>query len=255
MFSDRVNKHYDLLNKTDLYIIKIIMDHLSKIDKMGVEELAQKCNTSRTSILRVAKKLDFSGYSELKNYLKWENEKYGQPKLANLTQTMKQDFDMTYAQIENAKQLDAIVDKVRAAKQVFIYGTGQAQRYCAQELQRLFMQIGKHMYVINASEEFILVTKKLTPNDLVIILSLSGELRHIKPSVALLNMNNVPIVSITNLGNNELASMADFRLYAVSSPLPIAADLVHHSFANFFVIIEYLFRVYLEKNDVLEYPY
>ncbi|MBS7428727.1 PTS transporter subunit EIIC [Virgibacillus pantothenticus] len=51
----------------------------------------------------------------------------------------------------------------------------------------------------------------------------------------------------------ELLSLQDFiifsGLYVVSSPISLHNDIVHNSFSNFFVAIEYIFLTYLEMYN------
>lgn len=70
-----MNKHYKKLNENDFHVLKYILNHQDTCYKLGINELAKKCNVSRTSILRLSQKLDFSGYSEFRVFLKWEAEK------------------------------------------------------------------------------------------------------------------------------------------------------------------------------------
>ena len=71
---DLVNLHYDKLNQSDLHIWKYINAHRKESYNLTIDELASRCNVSRTTILRFAQKLSLKGYSELKVYLKWENK-------------------------------------------------------------------------------------------------------------------------------------------------------------------------------------
>jgi RpiR family transcriptional regulator, glv operon transcriptional regulator len=69
-----INKHYNRLNETDFHILKYILNHKSECHKLGINSLAEKCNVSRSSILRLAQKLGFSGYSEFRVFLKWQEQ-------------------------------------------------------------------------------------------------------------------------------------------------------------------------------------
>lgn len=246
MLSEIINSHYDSFNQTDFYIIKAILSMHDQIEKMGIEELAKKCNTSKSSIMRLTQKLGFSGYSEFKNYVKWENHQKETKSVVNIFDHIKDDFQKTILQVEDSTKLEMLTKKIKNSKQIILYGTGQAQRYCAMEMQRLFMLVNKHMYYIGASDEFRLTCKNLDQDDLVIILSLSGNVKKIKETLQILKLNNVEVASITNMQNNELSGLSDYRLYAVSSPMEIENGLIHNSFINFFVIVEYLFRNYVQ---------
>lgn len=246
MLIDRINKNYQNLNDTDEHILKTILKDITVVEKMNIMELATLCSTSRTSILRFCKKLEFSGYSEFKNYIKWENRQNTTSTISDSKSYIKKDFESTYFQLTNTIQVKEIAKKIKEANKVFIYGTGQAQQYCARELQRLFMQINKYLYIMFAAEEFKLGINHLNSSDLVIIISLSGNIDIIEAQLNILKYKSIPIASVTNLENNKLASMSDYRLYVVSSPISLHNDIIHNSFSNFFVAIEYIFLTYLE---------
>lgn len=243
LLSERINKHYSSLNDTEIYILKKILALQTEIDKLGIEELARKCDTSKSSIMRLTQKIGFSGYSEFKSYVKWEKNKKPTMDEDNFT-CLEEDFLQTIKQMKDSTQIERLAEKIKESDQIILYGTGQAQRHCAMEMQRIFMQVNKHMYFISASDEFSLTTKNLKENDLVIVLSLSGNIQKVEDSLRTLKLNNVPIASITNMQNNPLSSMADYRLYAISSPMSIDNGLLHNSFTNFLLVIEYIFRSY-----------
>ena len=75
MLLDLINKNYKTLSDADLYSLKCIVEIGKGIEKMSIEQLASQCDTSKSSILRLTQKLGFSGYSEFKNYIKWESPK------------------------------------------------------------------------------------------------------------------------------------------------------------------------------------
>lgn len=240
-----INDNYASLNQTDLYILKVVMSKKTGLGNIGIEELAKECNTSRTSILRMTKKLGFHGYSEFKNILQWQKKEDTTTNMLDTFKLLESDMIQTSNFLNQNNQISQITAHLRKAKRVFIYGTGQAQRYCAQELQRLFMQIDSYFYNMSASAEFKLAVKNLTPDDLIIIISLSGDARNIEPELRLLNTKEVPIVSITNFENNKLAGLSTYRLYAINTGIELKNEVEHHSFVPFFLIIEYLFRDYL----------
>jgi len=251
MFSDKMNKVYNQLNETDLLILSVILRNFEKIPTIGVEELARMCNTSRTSVLRISKKLEFSGYGELRNYIKWEVDKASSNGFASSITPVETETECTISELKNNKQFEEVVEKIISAKRIFIYGTGQAQRNCANEIQRLFLQAGKYMFVIKATAEFQLLSEELNEDDLVFVISLSGEIERFKDALHLLKMKNTAIVSITSFGNNLLAAEADYRLYAVTLPIQMKNNKLHNSFVSFFAIAEFLFRSYLEHTELI----
>ena len=244
MLSDLINENYKKLNDADLYSLKRIETIGKDIEKMNIEQVASHCDTSKSSILRLTQKLGFSGYSEFKNYIKWKTPKSTAEHLPYTD--LKADFKNTCIHLESSNQLEEIAKLIRDSNQVLVYGTGQAQRYCAMEFQRVFMQVNKYIYYVGASDEFRLLAKGLEKGSVVIIISLIFFKSPDKDIVQMMKLRDVKVISLTNFQNNELAALADHRLYAVSSDIPIGENLIHSSFVNFFVVIEYLFRKYLE---------
>ncbi len=53
------------LNQTDQAILLFLDTHQSELKKIGIRDVAHACYTSTTTIMNVAKKMHFSGYSEL----------------------------------------------------------------------------------------------------------------------------------------------------------------------------------------------
>lgn len=252
MLTDLINDCYDSLNSTDIYVLKEILALKVNIDKIGIEELAKQCNTSKSTIMRLTKKIGFSGYSEFKNYIKWEKNTSKNDFKGDLLAPIKSDFEETLKQLEETNQMQELVKEIYRCNNIILFGTGVGQRYCAMELQRLFMQVNKHMYLIDGVEEFLLSSKGLGKNDLVIIFSLSGNANLIENALHILKLNCTKIASITNRQKNKLSSLSDYRLYITSSPLEIENGLIHNSFINFFVVVEFLFREYFKYQREVE---
>ena len=68
-----VNKNYNQLSENDFYIWNYISKNRKECENLSIDQLASKCNVSRSTVLRFAKN-SLKGYSELKLYLKLENE-------------------------------------------------------------------------------------------------------------------------------------------------------------------------------------
>ena len=183
-----VNKHYDKLNHSDLYIWKYIFNHKKDCCNLTIDELANRCNVSRTTILRFAQKLSLKGYSELKIYLKCESE----------------DFS-------------SVCNLMYNAKRIFVYGTGAVQSSVAAELKRIFLSGQECIYNIQGEAEADMILNTISDEDLIFLISLTGESEHVKRLAKQFKLRNVPIISITKLKNNTLARLSDENLYINTS--------------------------------------
>ncbi|PLR75417.1 MurR/RpiR family transcriptional regulator [Bacillus sp. V3-13] len=242
-----VNKHYNDLHENDFHILKYILNNKKSCYDLGINSLADKCNVSRSSILRLAQKLGFSGYSEFRVFLKWEDQ--GDPKLQKTgVELLNNDILETLKYIKT-KDFTEICALIQQAERVFVYGTGTAQLNCAFDLQRMFLPLKKYLHVIQAQTELEMVLSDLTLDDVMIIISFSGDTPSIFPAVQSLVAKGVPFISITNLKNNRLARMTPHNLYANSSRSELRDGTKIDTFASFFIIGEALLSKYIEFEN------
>ena len=68
-FIDRVKKYEYKLNDTDDLIIEFLTEHQSEINSISIKDIASKLYVAPNTIMRLAKKLEYSGFSELKALL------------------------------------------------------------------------------------------------------------------------------------------------------------------------------------------
>lgn len=243
-FEELVNEHYDSLNDNELHMLNYIMNHKKESSNLSINDLADKCNVSKSSLLRFTKKLGFSGYSEFKFYIKWENEsKESDVDDVNITESLIQDIKSTLNHL-NLPQVDEICEILCNARRVFLYGTGYSQMNVAKELQRNFMAINEYFYLIHDNDQIENIIQDLNSEDVIIIISLSGNSKILYPIMKQLSAKNVKVVSLTNLKANYLSSMTPYNLYCTVSDVktPIRGLT---TFIPFYIVGEILSRQYL----------
>ncbi len=246
---DLVNLHYDKLNQSDLHIWKYVNGHRKESSGLTIDELASRCNVSRTTILRFAQKLSLKGYSELKVYLKWENKdnKVDTDNIESVCNMFKNSIDeMEKNDYEKACKM------IYNSKRVFVYGTGFFQSLVAQDLKRVFLSGKKCFSLIDGIREIDLVLDALTPEDLVIIISYSGEANEVKSFAKQLLIRNIPFMSITQLKTNDLARLSNESIYINTKTMNIGNNIQYNSTNLFFIFVEIFFLRYMNYKNYIE---
>ncbi|GIM30474.1 HTH-type transcriptional regulator GlvR [Clostridium polyendosporum] len=245
-----INNNYNKLNDNDLYILKYILNNKSECYNLGINELAKKCNVSRTTILRFTQKLGFKGYSEFRVRLKWQEENndneeddYVEKLYMDLNETIK---------LVREKDFTNICKLIYNAERVFVYGTGTAQLAVAQELKRTFLAAHKYFHLIEGYREFEIITPSITERDIVIIISLSGNTTSLYSCVNELSIRGIEYISITKLSNNKLSRMTPHNLYITNSIMNLSNGLTSETFSFFFILNEVLFRQYINYQQKQE---
>lgn len=249
-----VEMHYKNLNENDLYIWEYIRSHKKECCGATIEELAKRCNVSRTTIMRFAQKLSLNGFSELKVYLKWEQQEKQQIH-KSVIEDICQDYHRLIDDMEQ-KDLTEVCRAISQANRIFIHGTGSVQSSVARELQRAFLSAHVCMTRVEGTwGETDLVAKLAKPDDLVIIISLSGESENALKFARNLHGKHVPMISITRNKNNELARLSDYSLYISTSLVTTSYALNYETTTLFFFLVELLtvkYLFYIQNMEHLE---
>ncbi|MCD8921120.1 MurR/RpiR family transcriptional regulator [Staphylococcus gallinarum] len=236
-----INENFEQLTENDLHIMSIIHQHIDEMTSMKIHDLSLLTHTSISTIHRLVKKLGFEGYSDFKFYLKMEN--HSTPTNTINTTPIVEDIQRTveHLQMFDYQPLNEFID---AASFIYIYGTGMAQQNVAREAQRHMLSISKKGIVLNDESEFRLAIQQMTQDDLLFIISLSGETENLKAPIQLLKSRNYKYVSITTLHDNYIAKNAAFNIYVNSAPIQFFNNTEYYSFTPYYVVFDFIARTY-----------
>lgn len=239
-----LNQYSDRLSENDLYIWDYVEKHKKQCENMTIEELARKCNVSRTTVLRFTKKLSLKGFGEFKVHLKMENDDKKQDtskavKVCLAYEEMMQDMVQ-----QDFREISKLVYQ---AKRIFVYGTGMVQKIVAKEFKRLFYFTDKRFYDFSGVTEYETVVKYIDSDDLVLIISVSGEADSTIDFAKKVRIKGTPIISITKQKKNPLAEISNYNLY-ISTTI-VEQNMYkgrYESMTSYYILAEMLFLRYLE---------
>lgn len=239
-----MNRYYGSLNENDRLICRYIIKHKDSCYRLSIDEFAQECHVSKTVLFRFAKKLSLPGFSELKVRLRWEAQEIKEPR-GNLLKTVA---DSYHKMIDSMMQqdLESLFTRIETADRILVYGSGYAQARVASELKRIFLPCKKHIFHIHGYDMVKPLSRLATDEDLVIIISLSGESKTVLELAGDLRLRRIPMVSVTGMRNNTLSSICDEQLYIHSIPVPASYALDYEISTPYFILIEILYLRYQE---------
>lgn len=241
-----VNQNYQQLNDNDLYIWKYISSHKKECERLSIEQLAKKNNVSRTTIMRFAQKLGLKGYSELKVYLKIDNS------LTQHQQTGLESLYQSYLHYMNEikeKDLTATIQLIMNARNIYAASTGVIQHNVVSELKRSFLLIGKLIYSIRSPDETYAYQEIINDQDVIFMVSYSGENQYILNFAKKLKTKNVSVISITSKKNNTLSQLSDIAFYVDAPSIANPLGPRYEGLVNYFIFIDFLFAKYLDYHE------
>ncbi|MGP7819673.1 MurR/RpiR family transcriptional regulator [Niallia sp. 01092] len=244
-FELSVKMNYDKLTDSEKGMVKFMMNRPQDVIDMNIVELGEAMLSSKSSVLRLAKKLGYRGFSELK-YVIRESMTISTLEPSDLTQLLKQDLDWIFRYVEQTN-FQPFLQKLKDARMVFLYATGFSQNNFTKEFSKDLMIANRSNMLISGDSNLSISSSIIMEEDLIIFTSFSGETAGIKDVIRTLKMKNVPIATITKFGSNFLSENADYSFFFEATPLPSHQhkQLVH-SIIGLEVILDVIARKYRE---------
>ena len=247
-----INVHKPELTQTELMLWNYICSNRVRAAQMTIHELAEQCTMSTATIVRFAKKLGLEGFADLKALLKVEEvpcivakgDAFAEARAFYLDawdRVAQRDFS-------EANEL------LYRAKRIFAYATGYVQHNVLNELKRMFFYGGVFICDIEGEMEYQTLMKSLTTEDLVIIISLSGETLAAVDFAQRLSVQGVPVISITLLSENTLAGLSTVNLYILAKAFQLTEgkeQLPFKSMMTYFLLTEIWYMKYERYLETL----
>lgn len=234
-----INRCHEKFSEIDEQICRYIIQHKQKIPSMGITDLAAVCYTSKTSVLRFVQKLGFSGYTEFKYLVNWDDT-FKEADTATLINHIAEATQTLLTRL-NHQDFTPMFEQIMSSKNIYLISTGLNQQIQALDLQRNFLKMGISMNLLPpgaGSDLHMAVSEKISKQDLIFVFSYSGENELIKDMLAIPLLKNVKIISFTGNGHNWLKEHSCVNISLESEQF----DPIIQSFSSgfFHLIIDYL---------------
>ena len=249
--TERINAHMRNLSDTDRCIWRHIEENRTAVSRASIHELARACAVSSASIVRFAQKLGFDGFGEMKAFMRMEGASRSLPKRDVIT-ALGSFYDQTWRELMRRDYTGAS-RLIHEAHRVFAYASGYVQTNVMQEMKRLFVYDNILIYEVAGREEFYSVYQTAGKDDLFIFVSLSGESERVVEFADQLSLKGVPILSITEMRHNTLASRSTENLYVMPAEFALPeneARLQFKSMLAYFLLLEIWYvhyRLYVQE--------
>lgn len=241
---DLIINNYAKLTESDRYVAKTILNHPNAVQMNTIEDLAEYCSVSKSTIIRFTKKLGLDGFSELKVLLKL-NQKLSTEVGENFIDRVC-DNDIQVINYYRNYDFTPIIKVIETSPTIYIYGTGMFQRGFSKEFQRLFMHVGIWTRLIDGEGEFKASLNLMKENDTIVIVSSRGEDSFLKDNYDLLKIKGINILSFTNSANNSLAYASDYNIATEMNKEKFHDQFYFDNIATLYTPLKILFAKYID---------
>ncbi|HAZ5473748.1 TPA: MurR/RpiR family transcriptional regulator [Enterococcus faecium] len=255
----------ELFTTTEKRIVDYIRRNIEAAVYMTIEELAKATYTFHSAIIRLCKKMGFSGFKEFRFELGREVHQL----IAQFNQTIDPNFpfssedstqqiakkmaDLSIQSIKKAQlqieheDLDQIGKVLNKAQRIFLFAKGDSQ-ITARKFQNKMVKLNKFLIMAEEYSDSSWNAANLTSEDCAIFISYSGRIHHYERIMTYLKHVEAPTLLITGNQHSEMAKQADMCLVISQEEYDFAKVATFSSQIAFDYVLNTLFSVIYSQN-------
>ncbi len=226
MYITRLKSSMDTLTDTEKRIGTYIEKNFDKMksDKLSSYAFAKELNVGQTTVIRFSQKLGYKSFRELQLDLSSTAEKMEIEEISVAESVNKTNFkimkqyqevvDSTYV-LNTEEAIQETVNHIKKANRILVFGMDNSNLF-AEYFSNQLRNIGFFSFHSSSPHTAYTMIAKMHENDLVILLSDSGETKEILKAAKLANKRSVPLVAITRMAKNRLQEYSDVVLKTVN---------------------------------------
>lgn len=223
-FYEKTSSAMVKLSPNEKSIMTFVIKNIPSVKKMTIRDLANTCFVSTTTIFRFVQKLGYEGYSEFIDAIIEteaesrkihipsiiEKENYSESYLKNIVEAVKVITDEKYEKFQSIMSRNP---------DIYIIAEGLS-REVGQYFLRLLTTLGFNVSFPKESYEKNNVLKKIKKDDVVLVLSYTGDNEQVVHELEKIFAIATPtIMSFTRADNNSIQNMSDLNFYVFADEI------------------------------------
>jgi RpiR family transcriptional regulator, carbohydrate utilization regulator len=258
----RMQAIYDNLKSAERKAADLLLDQPDFFAGASIVEAGEIAGCSEATLVRLARKLGYGGYPELKAALLSDRDqnpvklyegiseqdecsmivsKVFQASIQALNDTLGVlDFD------EYGKAVEAFCN----AGKILFCGVGDAMAVAQSGYQK-FMRIGMNVQVSADLDVQLIAASHLEKNDVVVAISHSGKTRTIVDLVKFARTRGATVISITNYPVSPLAKNSDIRLLTAAFANHVKGEVMSKRITELCILESLFINTLIKRKDVL----
>ncbi len=254
-------QYQSLAGSAERGVLKQILDDPENAAQCTIRRMAELSYTSPSTVVRLCRKLGFSGFRELQKALVAELVVRRQ---SRQNQEKRLDHDSLLSEIINKvtfRNISCLEESMRLVEQnmvcrcvdlicrsstVLLFGMG-ASYLVAQDAYLKFIRADKRCSCCEDIHVQYVLARNATPQDVAIVISYSGCTEEVNRCARYLKQQGTPIIAITRFVSSPLAQMADCCLYVMATEELFRSGAMSSRISQL-NMIDILYTAYLSRD-------
>jgi RpiR family transcriptional regulator, carbohydrate utilization regulator len=251
---------YDSLKSAERKAADLILEKPEFVSKATIVEAAEEGGCSEATFVRLARKLGYRGYPELKVHLRKGRMSRSENLYAGITEedtcenVVKKVFQSSIqALTDTLNILDMVeynkaVETISKANKLVFCGVGDAANVAQSGYQK-FIRIGANVQVSADLDLQLITVSHLAPGDVLIVISHSGRTKSIIDLVKYTKETGATIICITNYPVSPLAKNSDITLLTAAFAEHIKGEVMSKRVAELCILESLFVNVLLKQRE------
>lgn len=199
------------LSEIEVQIIQYIITNIENVLQMGVRNIAKENFTSPATVIRLSKKLGYTGFIDMYYHLLPLVKKADLPEsgvMEDFLEINSKDF-MTHNSMED---IELFIKKVLNLHQsyIFIYATGFSA-IAAEYLYKKLLVLGRKTIFASGTDSIGVFENNLEDIGALVVISKSGETQLVLDKIQAAKEHHIFTVSFTKETENRIAELSDLN--------------------------------------------
>lgn len=246
-----IQKKFNNFTEKEKEVAKYILKNKSKIKNKSITKLAKATDTSAATITRFSKKIGVNSFVELKMKLHAFNELENSNKVddifVNITNYYKKVLKNSQ-QLVDKNSINKLVEKIKNATRVYIYGIGSSG-LTASEMRLRLLRMGFDVYSITDSHLMKINSAIISKKDLVISISISGKTKEIIESLKVSKENGAEIVTITSFEDTPILQYSDMNFLIYNTVFVGQQRFINSQFSAMY-LLDIICTILLQDSEL-----
>lgn len=245
-------------------VVDFINQNQENINNYSTTQIAKETYTSPSVLIRIAKKLGFNGWLELKKayveeltYLHrhFKNIDANLPfskedsliSISNKLAQLKIESIQDTLSLIDSQSLSQAIKLLDQSKKIEVFGLSNII-FLAEEFVHKMRHLGSNIETFPIQNTMFQEAAMMGPQDCAIFISYSGESDPLFTVTDILKQNHVPIIAITSIGDNRLSKLSDVSLRVTTREHSYTKIAGFSSLESISLILDILYSGYFAKN-------
>ncbi|RFB17089.1 MurR/RpiR family transcriptional regulator [Bacillus sp. HNG] len=245
------------LSEIDVQLVQYIIDNIDTVLQMGVRKIAKENFTSPATVIRLSKKLGYTGFVDMYYQILPLVKKADIPK-SDATEDFFEINQWDYMTHNSMEEIDLFIQKVLNLQQryIFIYATGFSA-IVAEYLYKKLLVLGRKTILASGTDSIGVFENNLEDIGALVVISKSGETQMVVEKLLAAKEHHIFTVSFTKETHNRIAELSDLNFKIIDhNKLDDRNMLPNSFFPRLTLLFEFIVKQYLEtfiaKKDSVE---